>query len=84
MRIVLAALVALVLLPATASAHPLGNFSMNHLTQVSVSRDRVDVTYVLDAAEIPTFQKHFDARAEVAKSLKLTVDGLAVSLKPSG
>src|SRR3954471_9316666 len=82
MRIVLAALAALILLPATASAHPLGNFSMNHLTQVSVSEDRVDVTYVLDAAEIPTFQKNFDARAEVARRLKLTVNGGAITLRP--
>src|SRR4051812_17757256 len=81
MRIVLAALAALILLPATASAHPLGNFSMNHLTQVSVSGDRVDVTYVLDAAEIPTFQKNFDAEAEVARRLKLTVDGAATTLR---
>ena len=50
MRIIVAALLALALLPATASAHPLGNFSINHLTQVSVSADRVDVTYVLDGA----------------------------------
>src|SRR4051812_16511316 len=81
MRIVLAALAALILLPATASAHPLGNFSMNHLTQVSVSGDRVDVTYVLDAAEIPTFQKNFDTEAEVARRLKLTVDGAATTLR---
>ena len=32
-----------------------------------MSSDRIDVTYVLDAAEIPTFQKNFDAKAEVAK-----------------
>jgi ABC-type nickel/cobalt efflux system permease component RcnA len=81
MRIVLAALVALALLPATASAHPLGNFSMNHLTEVSVSNDRIDVTYVLDAAEIPTFQKNFDATAEVARRLKLTVDGAPTPLQ---
>src|SRR4051812_32041285 len=81
MRIVLAALAALILLPATASAHPLGNFSMNHLTEVSVSSNRVDVTYVLDAAEIPTFQKNFDARAEVARRLRVTVDGAALRLR---
>src|SRR5688500_16569313 len=84
MRIVLAALAALVLLPATASAHPLGNFSVNRLTQVSVSSDRVDVTYVLDPAEITTLQKNFDAKAEVAKRLRLTVDGRAVALTPAG
>ena len=40
-----------------ASAHPLGNFSVNHLATVSVSDDRVDVRYVLDQAEIPTVQE---------------------------
>ena len=43
--------------PAAASAHPLGNFSVNHLARVSVSADRVDVRYILDEAEIPTFQQ---------------------------
>ena len=28
-----------------ASAHPLGNFSVNHLTSVSISSDRVAVHY---------------------------------------
>ena len=40
-----------------AAAHPLGNFSVNHLTEVEVSRDRVEALYVLDQAEIPTFQE---------------------------
>src|SRR4051794_14080292 len=87
MRNIVAALAALALLPATASAHPLGNFSINHLAQVSVSSDRVDVTYVLDGAEIPTFQKSVElakVRAEVAKRLTLTVDGRAVALRPAG
>ena len=48
---------ALLALPATAGAHPLGNFSVNHLTEVRVSPDRVDVRYILDQAEIPTFQE---------------------------
>ena len=50
-----------------------------------MSSDRVDVTYVLDAAEIPTFQKNFDAKAEVAKRLKLTVERPRRSpLQPTG
>jgi ABC-type nickel/cobalt efflux system permease component RcnA len=87
MRIIVAALLALALLPATASAHPLGNFSINHLSQVSVSAERVDVTYVLDGAEIPTFQKSVElakVQAEAATRLKLTVDGRAVALRPAG
>src|SRR5262245_14631725 len=75
------ALSAGLLLPAGAGAHPLGNFSINHLSQVRVSSDRVDVRYLLDQAEIPTFQQRGvpDAtvlrrkRAEVERGLVLTV-----------
>jgi nickel/cobalt exporter len=83
MRFIVAALAAVLLLPATASAHPLGNFSVNHQARISVSADRVDVRYILDAAEIPTLQKSIaDPRTEVARELKLTVDGRAVALTP--
>lgn len=41
---------------APAFAHPLGNFTINHLTKLSVVGTRVDVRYILDMAEIPTFQ----------------------------
>ena len=50
---------------APASAHPLGNFSVNHLSVVRVSDDRVDVRYVLDQAEIPTARERGMARADV-------------------
>ncbi len=51
-----------------------------------MSADRVDVTYVLDGAEIPTFQKSVElakVQAEVAKRLTLTVDGRTVALRPA-
>jgi nickel/cobalt transporter (NicO) family protein len=37
-------------------AHPLGNFTVNHLVKINVHSRVVDVRYVLDMAEIPTFQ----------------------------
>jgi nickel/cobalt transporter (NicO) family protein len=91
-RSLVLAVVVLALLPAAASAHPLGNFSVNHLSQVSVSSDRVDVRYILDEAEIPTFQQRGtpDAallqrkQAEVESRLVLTVDGRRVALEPAG
>ena len=91
-RILVAALLALALLPAAASAHPLGNFSVNHVTRVSVSSDRVDVRYLLDEAEIPTFQQRSVAdaellrrkRGEVERRLVLTVDGRRVPLRAAG
>jgi nickel/cobalt transporter (NicO) family protein len=54
---VAAAMVAGWLLPSAAGAHPLGNFSVNHLTQVRISEGRAELHYILDQAEIPTFQE---------------------------
>src|SRR3954468_5264183 len=90
-----AALIAVVLAlaaAAPASAHPLGNFSVNHLSRVSISVDRVDVRYILDQAEIPTVQERGLTRAEVlrrkldevARGLVLTVDGRRVALRAAG
>src|SRR3954465_3667506 len=39
-----------------ASAHPLGNFSVNQYAGLTVHPDRVDVAAVVDFAEIPTLQ----------------------------
>jgi|HubBroStandDraft_2_1064218.scaffolds.fasta_scaffold05209_3 nickel/cobalt exporter len=39
-----------------ASAHPLGNFTINHLAEIRPQRGELRVHYVLDIAEIPTFQ----------------------------
>jgi ABC-type nickel/cobalt efflux system permease component RcnA len=39
-----------------ATAHPLGNFTINHLAQVRASATQLHLHYVLDIAEIPTFQ----------------------------
>jgi nickel/cobalt transporter (NicO) family protein len=40
-----------------AMAHPLGNFTTNQLAQVRIDERQVRVHYVLDQAEIPTFQE---------------------------
>jgi len=44
------------LVPAVASAHPLGNFTINRFARVEVAGDRLYVRYVVDMAEIPTLQ----------------------------
>jgi nickel/cobalt transporter (NicO) family protein len=46
-----------------ALAHPLGNFTTNQLAQVRIDDGQAGVHYVLDQAEIPTFQQiqRFDA-----------------------
>src|SRR5260370_15596029 len=38
------------------TAHPMGNFSVNHYTKIAVGPRGADLLYVLDLAEIPTFQ----------------------------
>jgi nickel/cobalt transporter (NicO) family protein len=51
---------------APASAHPLGNFTVNAAAAVTVAADQLRVDYVLDLAEIPTFQERrvIDADAD--------------------
>jgi nickel/cobalt transporter (NicO) family protein len=41
---------------AGAAAHPLGNFTVNTYSGLRVGPDRLAVDYVVDMAEIPTFQ----------------------------
>ncbi len=50
-------LTAFVLSATAASAHPLGNFTINHFTRIEVGSDRVKLHGVIDMAEIPTFQE---------------------------
>jgi ABC-type nickel/cobalt efflux system permease component RcnA len=45
------------LLPASAAAHPLGNFTINHYAGLTIAADRVDLDVVIDMAEIPAFQE---------------------------
>lgn len=44
-------------LPLTASAHPMGNFSINHFSAIEVYPTFIRLSYVIDMAEIPTFQE---------------------------
>lgn len=41
---------------ANVFAHPLGNFTINHLAKISATQSGLRVRYILDIAEIPTFQ----------------------------
>jgi ABC-type nickel/cobalt efflux system permease component RcnA len=76
-------------LPAVAQAHPLGNFTVNQQAQVAISDGRVDVRWVLDKAEIPTFQDRRlsaeqllgQVREEGRRGLTLVVDGREVALR---
>jgi hypothetical protein len=66
--------------PAAAQAHPLGNFTVNRYSAIEASGDRVYVKYVLDLAEIPTYQEGDRARRpgfakQIARGLQLELDG---------
>jgi nickel/cobalt transporter (NicO) family protein len=73
-------------LPVAASAHPLGNFTVNRFSRIEVAGPRIYVRYVLDLAEIPTFQAgKIDAQSyarRIARGAQLTVKGRRVRLIP--
>ena len=74
---------------ASASAHPLGNFTINRYSELDVSGNRLYVLYVLDLAEIPTFQLEqaggIDVSAyarRIAAGAYVSVDGRPARLAP--
>ena len=72
--------------PASALAHPLGNFTVNRQTEIELSGGRVYIHYALDLAEIPTFQLGAQVRAagfapETARGLELRLDGRRAPLR---
>ena len=80
------AAVAALVLPAAASAHPLGNFTINRFSRLETSGPRLYVVYVLDMAEIPTFQAgrvdpQLYAR-RITRNVEVTVDGRRARLTP--
>jgi ABC-type nickel/cobalt efflux system permease component RcnA len=86
-KLVVAAVLAglALLVPATASAHPLGNFTVNHYAGIELAGSTVYVHYALDVAEIPTFQLGSEIKAagyarRLARELELTIDGRRVPL----
>ena len=83
--LVVVALAALAV-PVAASAHPLGNFTVNRFSRIEVSGPRLYVRYVLDMAEIPTYQAgKIDPRAyadRIARAAHLSVDGRPEALRP--
>jgi nickel/cobalt exporter len=83
---ILIGLLAALTLPAAAQAHPLGNFTVNRFSEIEASGDRVYVKYVLDLAEIPTYQEGDRIRRpgfaeRIARGLELELDGRRAGLK---
>ena len=58
-RFAIVALLALMLLAFTGSgwAHPLGNFSISQYSALRVAGKEIELRYLIDMAEIPTFQE---------------------------
>jgi ABC-type nickel/cobalt efflux system permease component RcnA len=86
--LVLGTLAVALLAPVAAQAHPLGNFTVNRFARVEVSGHRLYVRYVLDLAEIPTYQARrqgVSANAyarRLAQGLHVSLAGRPVSLLP--
>ena len=85
---VLGGIVLAIVVPALATAHPLGNFTINHYAGVRVEPDRILLDIVIDQAEIPTFQARlgFDTDGDGEVSAAETDAGRATactSLAPS-
>jgi ABC-type nickel/cobalt efflux system permease component RcnA len=75
--------------PGLAAAHPLGNFTVNRFSGIQLSGRDVYVHYVLDLAEIPTYQEGQRVRTpdfptKVARGLVLDLGGRRVVLVPLG
>jgi len=87
-RLVLLGLAALLLAPAAAQAHPLGNFTINRFARVEVSGRRLYVRYVLDLAEIPTYQARQEGvnpnvyATRIAADLHVSLGGRPARLVP--
>jgi nickel/cobalt transporter (NicO) family protein len=74
-----------------AAAHPMGNFSVNHYARLEPGERGVAIHYVMDLAEIPTFEmfqqwgpdadpqkKALDQAREWAANLEIAVNGKRV------
>ena len=87
LAVVLVAAAAL-LAPIAAQAHPLGNFTINRFARVEVAGHRLYVRYVLDMAEIPTYQARQQGvdpnvyARNLAAGLHVKLDGRTVRLVP--
>jgi ABC-type nickel/cobalt efflux system permease component RcnA len=76
-RLLLLVTLLVLLAPAGAFAHPLGNFTVNRFARVEIAGDRLYVRYVVDMAEIPTLQR---VPLRVG-ALRVSIDGHPVPLR---
>jgi nickel/cobalt exporter len=81
----------IMIVPNSATAHPLGNFSISHYSGIRVSKDAIELRYMIDMAEIPTFQEIQESGIEpkagdpsleayLARKAEILRDGLALEV----
>jgi ABC-type nickel/cobalt efflux system permease component RcnA len=60
------------LTPRSGLAHPLGNFSISHYAGITLEATEIELHYLIDMAEIPTFQELQDSglTPEAAPSIR--------------
>jgi nickel/cobalt exporter len=87
-RVVALAAALLVIFPVGAAAHPLGNFTINHYAGLALRPDGLSIDYVLDLAEIPTFQLRgaiepdpAAACGSSAQQLTAALDGVPLAIR---
>ena len=90
-RLVVACVAGLLLAPSLGSAHPMGNFSVNHHSSLRIGVETVELRHILDMAEIPTFQEiqetgivpaigHPSVSAYLARKAETLREGLRLEL----
>jgi ABC-type nickel/cobalt efflux system permease component RcnA len=56
-RLILGILTISLIAAGNAVAHPLGNFSINQYSAIRIGKTEIELRYIVDTAEIPTFQE---------------------------
>jgi ABC-type nickel/cobalt efflux system permease component RcnA len=56
-RLILGILTISLIAAGNAVAHPLGNFSINQYSAIRIGKTEIELRYIVDMAEIPTFQE---------------------------
>jgi nickel/cobalt exporter len=76
-RILLACLVfSLLANPPEGDAHPMGNFSISHYAGIFVDSGYIELSYIVDVAEIPTYQEMQDSHITAKSDDPLLADYL--------
>ena len=59
------ALASVVFITGKLFAHPMGNFSVNHYSKITIGQRSIEILYLIDMAEIPTYQEILNSDSEM-------------------